>query len=431
MLEKETEHIIETLTERTIGRRESITLKDAITAEMPKAVKVYMRTEVIRWLEADLEAAPRFGKVNRNAPGINQLTGAFLRSLCDAYQFTRNEFLTLLDDAVHFVENYLCRPQWTLENFLFDNAEKVSAEDLFFKLGYTVEYSYFARLIEKLVRQWGWKDVKVEDFRVLISKIDNQVVRQHSPNELAMLTKSMYDFVYMSNAPLTHAIPLDPILLFFEDKKMPALKEHIQKICGIRNRSELTLKETIGLIEDFHAEPGKVKKASEEKPPVPQSAPEVLPEQPLPKNEPTQEEEPPHKEEPAETQVAAEEPIQEEPERSRAAPSDKTEEAIQMAISSEDTIESFETRLSAEKSSLPDLNTLMSKRERSRYIRKLFKKDREYFDEIIEELNRTPSWREASQYLTRVYEVNNLDPFAEDVIQFTDTIQSRFANKEA
>ncbi|MGB2959992.1 MAG: hypothetical protein WBD30_13975 [Bacteroidota bacterium] len=426
MLEKETERIIETLTERTIGRRESITLRDAITAEMPRAVKVYMRTEVIRWLRTDLEAAPRFGKVNRNAPGINQLTGAFLRSLCDAYQFTRNEFLTLLDDAVHFVENYLCRPQWTLENFLFDNAEKVSAEDLFFKLGYTVEYSYFGRLIEKLVRQWGWKDVKVEDFRVLISKIDNQVVRQHSPKELAMLTKSIYDFVHMSNAPLTHAIPLDPILLFFEDKKMPALKEHIQKICGIRNRSELTLKETIGLIEDFHFEPGKVTKTSEEESPVVQSAPELLPkERALPKDEP------PHKEEAAETKVAAEEPRQEDRKRPEVEQSDKTEEAIQLAISSQDTIESIETRLSTESASLQDLNTLMSKRERSRYIRKLFKKDREYFDEIIEELNRTPTWREASQYLTRVYEVNNLDPFAEDVIQFTDTIQSRFASREA
>jgi hypothetical protein len=426
MLEKETERIIETLTERTIGRRESITLRDAITAEMPKAVKVYMRTEVIRWLRTDLEAAPRFGKVNRNAPGINQLTGAFLRSLCDAYQFTRNEFVTLLDDAVHFVENYLCRPQWTLENFLFDNAEKVSAEDLFFKLGYTVEYSYFGRLIEKLVRQWGWKDVKVEDFRVLISKIDNQVVRQHSPKELAMLTKSIYDFVHMSNAPLTHAIPLDPILLFFEDKKMPALKEHIQKICGIRNRSELTLKETIGLIEDFHFDPSKVTKTSEEESPVVQSAPELLPkERAFPKDEP------PHKEEAAETKVAAEEPRQEDRERPKVEQSDKTEEAIQLAISSQDTIESIETRLSTESASLQDLNTLMSKRERSRYIRKLFKKDREYFDEIIEELNRTPTWREASQYLTRVYEVNNLDPFAEDVIQFTDTIQSRFASREA
>ncbi|MGB5875137.1 MAG: hypothetical protein WBG80_08720 [Bacteroidota bacterium] len=426
MLEKETERIIETLTERTIGRRESITLRDAITAEMPRAVKVYMRTEVIRWLRTDLEAAPRFGKVNRNAPGINQLTGAFLRSLCDAYQFTRNEFLTLLDDAVHFVENYLCRPQWTLENFLFDNAEKVSAEDLFFKLGYTVEYSYFGRLIEKLVRQWGWKDVKVEDFRVLISKIDNQVVRQHSPKELAMLTKSIYDFVHMSNAPLTHAIPLDPILLFFEDKKMPALKEHIQKICGIRNRSELTLKETIGLIEDFHFEPGKVTKTSEEESPVVQSAPELLPkERALPKDEP------PHKEEAAETKVAAEEPRQEDRKRPEVEQSDKTEEAIQLALSSQDTIESIETGLSTESASLQDLNTLMSKRERSRYIRKLFKKDREYFDEIIEELNRTPTWREASQYLTRVYEVNNLDPFAEDVIQFTDTIQSRFASREA
>lgn len=207
---------------------------------------------------------------------------------------------------------------------------------------------------------------------------------------------------------------------------MPALKEHIQKICGIRNRSELTLKETIGLIEDFHFEPGKVTKTSEEESPVVQSAPELLPkERALPKDEP------PHKEEAAETKVAAEEPRQEDRKRPEVEQSDKTEEAIQLALSSQDTIESIETGLSTESASLQDLNTLMSKRERSRYIRKLFKKDREYFDEIIEELNRTPTWREASQYLTRVYEVNNLDPFAEDVIQFTDTIQSRFASREA
>jgi hypothetical protein len=42
-------------------------------------------------------------------------------------------------------------------------------------------------------------------------------------------------------------------------------------------------------------------------------------------------------------------------------------------------------------------------------------------------LNAFQSWKEASAYLTRVYEVNRLDPFAEDVIEFTDLIQSRYS----
>ncbi|MCK5573600.1 MAG: hypothetical protein KAJ12_12605 [Bacteroidetes bacterium] len=406
MLEKETEQIISTLAERTIGRRESITLKDALAAEMPKAVKVYMRTEVIRWLKTDMDSAPRFGKVNRNAPGINQLTVAFLRSLADAYQFTRNEFLTLLDDAVHFVENYLCRPQWTLENFLFDNKDSVSADNLFFRLGYTVEYSYFGRLIQKLVRQWGWKKVQAEDFRALISKIDNQVVRQHSPRELGMLTKPIFDFLLLSDAPLTRAIPLDPILLFFEDKKMSELKDHIERVCGIRERSELTIKEVIGLIQDFHSEPGETDQKPEEKPVM---------EKPVAEPEPEED--------------VAEPPVKppEEPREQTAEPAQVSEEAIQLAISSDET---EETLVGSEEAGLPDLNDLISKRQRSRFIRKLFKKDKDYFDEVIEELNRTPTWKEASQYLTRVYEVNNLDPFSEDVIRFTDIIQSRFANTE-
>jgi hypothetical protein len=407
MLEKETEQIINTLAERTIGRRESITLKDALAGEMPKAVKVYMRTEVIRWLKTDMEDAPRFGKVNRSAPGINQLTGAFLRSLADAYQFTRNEFLTLLDDAVHFVENYLCRPQWTLENFLFDNKDSLPAADLFFKLGYTVEYSYFGRLIQKLVRQWGWKEVRVEDFRALISKIDNQVVRQHSPQELGMLTKSIYDFLLLSDAPLTRAIPLDPILLFFEDKKMSELKDHIERVCGIRERSELTIKEVIGLIQDFHSEPGE----TEQKPVMEEQIAEPEPEEEVPA--------PPVK--------PPEEPREQTPEPETVEPPPVIEKAIQLAISSD---ESEETSDGSEEAGLPDLDDLISKRQRSRFIRKLFKKDKDYFDEVMEELNRTPTWKEASQYLTRVYEVNNLDPFSEDVIRFTDIVQSRFANTE-
>jgi hypothetical protein len=397
MLEKETEQIINTLAERTIGRRESITLKDALAGEMPKAVKVYMRTEVIRWLKTDMEDAPRFGKVNRSAPGINQLTGAFLRSLADAYQFTRNEFLTLLDDAVHFVENYLCRPQWTLENFLFDNKDSLPAADLFFKLGYTVEYSYFGRLIQKLVRQWGWKEVRVEDFRALISKIDNQVVRQHSPQELGMLTKSIYDFLLLSDAPLTRAIPLDPILLFFEDKKMSELKDHIERVCGIRERSELTIKEVIGLIQDFHSEPGE----TEQKPVMEEQIAEPEPEEEVPA--------PPVK--------PPEEPREQTPEPETVEPPPVIEKAIQLAISSD---ESEETSDGSEEAGLPDLDDLISKRQRSRFIRKLF----------MEELNRNHTWKEAYQYLNRVYAVNNLEPFSEAVIRFTDIVQSRFANTE-
>jgi hypothetical protein len=37
-----------------------------------------------------------------------------------------------------------------------------------------------------------------------------------------------------------------------------------------------------------------------------------------------------------------------------------------------------------------------------------------------------PTWKEASAYLQQIYEINDLDPYAEDVVEFTDTIHQRY-----
>ena len=181
MLDKETQRINEALSERTIGRREAITLKEVVTADLPKNVKVYLRSEVIRWLRSDLMQSDRFGRVNMNAPGISQLTTAFLRSLADGYHFNRTEFLAILADAVEFVQNYLCRPQWALHNLVFESEDTVALEDLLLSLQYTSDYSYFPRLIEGVLRQWNVREVSAEDFRLLVARIDRQIVKQHSP----------------------------------------------------------------------------------------------------------------------------------------------------------------------------------------------------------------------------------------------------------
>ena len=130
MLENETRQIIETLGERTIARRDEITLKEVVTADLPRSVKVYIRSEVVRWLRADLLQSPRFGRVNMNAPGIGQLTMAFLRSLADGYHFNRTEYLAVLADAVEFVISYLCRPQWAMRNLLFESQTRVPLDEL-------------------------------------------------------------------------------------------------------------------------------------------------------------------------------------------------------------------------------------------------------------------------------------------------------------
>ena len=59
MLERETEQIIDRVAERTISRRDTIMLREVLSSDIPRPVKVYIRSEVVRWLQSDLRSAPR------------------------------------------------------------------------------------------------------------------------------------------------------------------------------------------------------------------------------------------------------------------------------------------------------------------------------------------------------------------------------------
>jgi len=403
MLEKETQRIIETFGERTIGRRDAITLKEVVTADLPKNVKVYLRSEVIRWLRSDLLQSDRFGRVNMNAPGISQLTTAFLRSLADGYHFNRTEFLAVLADAVEFVQNYLCRPQWALHNLVFESESKVPLEELLMSLQCTSDYSYFPRLIEKVLRQWSVREVSAEDFRLLVARIDRQIVKQHTARELGMLTKPIYDFLALGEAGLTHAVPLEPILQFFEDKGMRSLRDHIEGICGIRARSELTIRELTGLIQDLYLEPEAASASPAGAPGSPATD---------------------HRADDAVAPVDAVHGKLNIPEP----PPDATDQAIRRALETPEERPANAIAETPKSSALADLHSMMGKRERQRFLRRLFRRDREYFEALITELNALQSWKDASAYLTRVYEINRLDPFSEEVIEFTDLIQSRYSD---
>jgi hypothetical protein len=75
---------------------------------------------------------------------------------------------------------------------------------------------------------------------------------------------------------------------------------------------------------------------------------------------------------------------------------------------------------------LPEIQKLIPSRSRTKFIRKLFKKDADYFNAVIAELNAAPTWQDASAYLRDFFELNKLDPFTETVVEFTDIVHSRY-----
>jgi hypothetical protein len=335
----------------------------------------------------------------------------------------------------------------------------VPRDTLIPKLDYFYDYAYFGGLIERVAHQKGWNEMHVDDFRVLIAKIDDQIIKEHTPRELAMLAKPIYGFLLLGDQSQDKPIPLKPILVFYEDKNMKILNDYIERICNIRKREDITLTELVGIIEDLYLEDHQKKLSSDS------SEEKVTTPEPADETNSNQASTTPH----VQTQSEDESKIQE------VAPSDvkdtinsqkSDEDAEPIETTGDKTWETQDVRerddsptldspkserlgsarsttMNREKNvplsltfagmkktnpipSLPDLYSLISKKQHEQFAKEVFQKDSAYYSGVIAALNKTHTWKEASIFLNQLFQINGLDPFSERVIQFTDAIHQRY-----
>ncbi|MEW6510765.1 MAG: hypothetical protein AB1428_07365 [Bacteroidota bacterium] len=444
MLERETDTILAELTARTIGTRTEARLREVLEADIPRGVKAYMQEETVRWLARDLASSPNFARIDRETVGVDRLSRSFLRTMAEGYVYHRGEFLTLLENAVLFLENYLCRPQWTIENYVFESGDRLPLGTISDKLTCAVEFGYFKTLIEKIARMRGWSEIGREDFRSLLIAIDDQVVKQHDARELALLAKPIFDFILLRDSPPDAEIPLKPLLVFFDDKKMKILRDYIESICRIRERERITLDELTALVEDLYLGQGESKPATEitdEPAEMEGRRGEGIPMERL-------DDAPP----PAPAifdylagdpnglmEDTAEEPATKDRRGREGAPSDRPEGK---GVPPERPTSGSPGRRSPALSltfaglegspptELADLNHTIQGHQRSRFVKRLFGRDEERYNEAIASLNGARTWKDAATMLHRLYTEAGLDPFDADVVAFTDAVHQRYRNPE-
>jgi hypothetical protein len=415
MLERETELIIQTLVNRTIGARETMTLQEAVAADMPRGVRAYLRAEVFRWIERDFKSAPSLKNVDQAVMGVEKLAKYFLRTLADNYIFQRSEFLGMLDNAVHFLENYLCRPQWTLASFLYQNSTTTTPAEIIAKLDYFADYAYLPTLVERTLLQRTTEPVAFEDFKTLLAKIDDQVVRQHTARELATLTKPIYDFLLLCNAPDNLPVPLKPLLVFLDDKKMKIMREHMEGLCKSRQADHLTLSQLKEIFEELYL--GEAKANQEE--------PDVQPRSEVPSTETKVEERAGPT--PPDNQPSYFEEKEQTPPTAHSVPTDRDQKNISLSLTFAGLHEPPAPRTPVKE--LPDLNTIIPPDLSDRVIKSAFMNDVQYYSIVITALNDFPTWEEASAYIGQLCEINDLDPSSPELREFSTAVQRRYGDE--
>jgi len=392
MLEKELSAIIKTLQGRTIAENDTIVLKEVMGADIPRSIKNYIQGEVADalWLEA--ATLQHFQRVQGLARGGNKIVRSLFQTFALEFTFSRDQFQTALSDAVHFVGNFLCRPRSVLTHFLFKKSDTVSAEELFVRVDRFTEYQYLLTLLAAYVSREGIFQLRRHECSAILEKLDDRIVKQHNAVELAGLAKPIFQFYILARKDNRTSIPIEPLLAFYDDKKLYVLREYIERICAIRKNTELTQEELAAIAEDLYLDDGdEARKKENNSTAVASFATSMDDEQSQPSADVLEGEE------------------------------------ISEVDAARITHDPF---MNAAVEQFPDIHTLIAEDQRSRFVKTIFKKDPHFYDGIIASLNRTRSWKEASIQLHEFYETNGLDPFSQTVVEFTETIYNRYTSRK-
>jgi hypothetical protein len=79
---------------------------------------------------------------------------------------------------------------------------------------------------------------------------------------------------------------------------------------------------------------------------------------------------------------------------------------------------------------LTDLREVIQGHTRSKFVKRLFGRDDNRYEDVISSLNNSGTWREAALVLNSLYTEQGLDPFDPDVVEFTDVIHRRYLDAE-
>ncbi|HSQ76470.1 MAG TPA: hypothetical protein VLT13_12975, partial [Bacteroidota bacterium] len=186
--------VLSTLVAHTIGAAQEIPMARVAQATIPSGVKAYLRANLRDRFQTEVLRYGPFSRVQPLSASTSHLHELFFAHAAEGYVYPRGEYLADLENAAHFTENYVCRPRWTLTSFLFHDAPVISTTTLFTRLEYVTEYVYLPQLLRRMVTQKQLREISQDDCAFLIRQIDSAVVREHTPRELALLTRPIFDY---------------------------------------------------------------------------------------------------------------------------------------------------------------------------------------------------------------------------------------------
>ncbi len=417
MLDQIIENIIRKIRAEVVQpNMEQIPLAYIMTRNIPDSVKHFFDQEVELWLREEAEKFTTNDRFDYEMPEVRVLIDKIFDILKQTATFHITVFNRLLERAIKLEARYLITPHRTLTQFLFKDKNTITTMEVYDMLKYFDKFLYYKDALTDYFNLKYLREISEPQFRELIRAIDQQVFEKSPVETTLQMVKTIVDFLNEGRETPTDTIPLNILKEAFADRDLQdyvhILETEMRAGTEVVNLEDLEkmLRSGKALVElqaaaaaPVSAVLDEIADIEEHRPAVEVEAIEVKETVEVPVSEPVVEEEDLEEEEEDETVPAG------------ATAADQLAQVVAEKIKGE---------------KLEDLHSLITKKQRKKFIKKVFRKDEERYMTFVDLLNRTPDWKQASALIDDYFFETGINPYSKEALEFSDLVYSRYFPKD-
>ncbi len=325
--------------------------------------------------------------------------GILLRDMDVEYvahaRFDHEELTAVIDAAAKTRLNFLCRPRTTLKWFAFRGEPTKPIREILLRLRYFHDYAYLVQGFE----HWAgarsnesspYEILSVVEFERIIEKIDNDAILDLSQEEFVALMNPLFEFFGEANPELPpETVPTEAVIIFLDDKGAIPISQALERLLYRDELRYLTRTKLIDIINDV------IVQIEATTAPQPEAAEPFLMAQVVVEAEPI---------------ITAPAVVEAEPHIAQPVASEVSDLPTEVASA-------IRRRR---------LDSLIDAPMRDRIIRKLFDKQEDVYQRILDDVLGCTSWKEAAGILDRRFAEHGVEPNASTSMEFAQALHRSF-----
>jgi hypothetical protein len=248
MFERKIEETIAFLLKETIADQDQITSRQIFYSEIPEALKRMFEQDVDIWVQEERERLAQSPHFRYEESDIVELFEQIMLRVREHAVFSREEYMQKLEKNVKLLFNYLCRPQWTLQKYLFADREHAATDDIVGGLRYFWNYEYYRIILQEYFNKKNLDVMQARKFGELLAHIDTELVRNFDSHKLAQLAEPIFALFSTGSGAEEKFVPVEALSIFFDDKNLLSIVERLDR--EKEQREQITLHDLVMLISE-------------------------------------------------------------------------------------------------------------------------------------------------------------------------------------